>query len=90
MTSLSSLFVVIRGPFDYNAEIVDALQGLKEVKVDGEKAMFRVRIPWPNVIARTGNEGADRRFEDKGFAFNVFRPDAVLPDKWSGFEWARD
>lgn len=55
-----------------------------------EDGTFKVRVPWPKTIARTGDEGVDRRFVDRGFAFEVCRPEDVIPDQWSGFEWARD
>jgi len=85
MEWLETLFVVIRGPFSANINVADMLQSLRGVSVEKDK--FKVRVPWPIVIARTKNDAIDRRFEDKGFPFHVFRPEKVLSDKFSGLEW---
>lgn len=85
MEGLEDLFVIIRGPFLFNINVVDMLQSLRGVKIEKDK--FRVRVPWPYCIARTKNDAVDRQLEDKGFPFHVFRPEDVLCDYFSGLEW---
>lgn len=58
--------------------IVDMLQPLRDVKVEKEK--FRVRVPWPRIIALTKDDGMDRRFENHNFPFEVVRTGKVIPD----------
>ena len=80
MEGLEDLFVILRGGAESNSAIVGGLEYLTGVKVEKDK--FRVRIPWPRVIARTKNDAVDRRLEDRGFPFHVFRPERVLIDEF--------
>jgi hypothetical protein len=83
MPALRELRVIVQGPFLLNSDVVDMLKPLKEVRVDGS---FEVRVPWPSVIIRTKNDSVDRRFEDRGFPFRVFRPEKVMLDEDTGPE----
>jgi len=83
MPALRELLVIVRGPFLLNSDVVDMLMPLKEARVSES---FQVRVPWPNVIIRTKNDGVDRRFEDRGFPFRVLRPETVMPDEDTGPE----
>lgn len=83
MPALHELLIIVRGPFLLNSDVIDMLQSLREVRVEGD---FLVRVPWPKVIIRTMNDGVDRRLEDRKFPFDVFRPQDVLPDEDTGPE----
>jgi hypothetical protein len=84
MAALKELFVVVRGQFLANSDVLDMVRPLSEVRV--EKEAFRVRVPWPSILIRTRDEGVDRRFEDQQFSFHIVRPDEVVPDKDNGPE----
>jgi hypothetical protein len=88
MKGLEDLFVIFREGPESNSAIVGGLEYLTEVKVKKDK--FRMRVPWPRVIARTKNDVVDRQLEDRGFHFHVFRPEEVLTDQFSGLEWIED
>ncbi|KAM3067513.1 hypothetical protein ACMFMF_009513 [Clarireedia jacksonii] len=90
MTSLCTLFINIRGPFEANSQIIEVLDTISESEITCPKAGFKVRVPWPRVIARTKDDAIDRRFEHKQFPFEVMRLGDVKPDEWTGFEWAED
>lgn len=84
MLCLRSLFIDIRGLFLLNTYIIEMLQPLKEVKV--AKSNFRVRIPWPRVIALTKNEGIDHMMIDQDFPFEIIRPAKVMSEPCGGME----
>jgi hypothetical protein len=64
--------------------IVDMLQPLRTV--EAKKGSFRVRVPWPRVIALARRESVDQRFENRSFPFQVTRTGKVIPDIDPGLE----
>jgi hypothetical protein len=97
MASLRTLFINIRGPFRSDTQIVEVLDTLNNSGITCPKAGFKVRVPWSqdaihfyDKIMDDANIVRREWFKQMEYPFEVMSIGNLVPDKWTGFEWAED